>query len=323
LSTELVSVGVLTLNGWDLLLIVVVSIQSTALAYMGHPRWKALLLTLPVPFTLATLSVEQPVGPTNVIGLVLLMGYTYGVYLLHARWRVPIVLSIALCAAGYCGAATALAARLPTSETAFWVSVVGVFALGVLLYRLMPWRAEPEHRSPLPPYIKAPMIAAVILFLVIIKQQLQGFMTVFPMVSLVASYEGRRCLWTLARQIPGHHPSARPRRRHGLVACRRLGRVPCCPDPLHAAPVGQRWHRPAGCGQKWRSGRRLRAGPRPARGEPPDHSDRIRRLGHGGMRSGSTDCGRAALQCPGAESEGVPIARHPCTDADWSELRDG
>jgi len=202
LSAELVSVGVLTLNGWDLLLILVVSIQSTALAYMGHPRWKAFLLTLPVPFTLATLSVGQPIGPTNVIGLVLLMGYTYGVYVLHARWRIPIVLSIALCAAGYCGAATALAARLPTSEIAFWASVLGVFALGVLLYRLMPWRAEPEHRSPLPPYIKAPMIAAVILFLVIIKQQLQGFMTVFPMVSLVASYEGRRCLWTLARQIP-------------------------------------------------------------------------------------------------------------------------
>ncbi len=202
MSTELASVGALTLTGWDLLLIVVVSIQSTALAYLRHPRWKAFLLTLPVPFTLATLSVGQPVGPTNVIGLVLLMGYTYGVYLLHARWRLPIVPSIALCAAGYCGAATALAARLPASEAAFWASVIGVFALGVLLYRLMPWRAEPEHRSPLPPYIKAPMIAAVILFLVIIKQQLQGFMTVFPMVSLVASYEGRRCLWTLARQIP-------------------------------------------------------------------------------------------------------------------------
>ena len=202
MSTELVSVGALTLTGWDLLLIVVVSIQSTALAYLRHPRWKAFLLTLPVPFTLATLSVGQPVGPTNVIGLVLLMGYTYGVYLLHARWRLPIVLSIALCAAGYCGAATALAARLPASEAAFWASVVGVFAMGVVLYRLMPWRAEPEHRSPLPPCIKAPMIAVVVLFLVIIKQQLQGFMTVFPMVSLVASYEGRRCLWTLARQIP-------------------------------------------------------------------------------------------------------------------------
>lgn len=202
MDSEIASVGVVTLTGWDLLLIVVVAIQSTALAYLPHPRWKAFLLTLPVPFTLATLSVGQPIGTTNVIGLVLLMGYTYGVYILHARWRLPIVLSIALGAAGYCGGATALAARLPASEAAFWASVIGVFALGVGLYRLMPWRAEPEHRSPLPPYIKAPMIAAVILFLVIIKQQLQGFMTVFPMVSLVASYEGRRCLWTLARQIP-------------------------------------------------------------------------------------------------------------------------
>lgn len=202
MSTELVSVGALTVTGWDLLLIVAASIQSTALAYLRHPRWKAFLLTLPVPFTLATLSVGQPIGPTNVIGLVLLMGYTYGVYLLHARWRLPIVLSIALCAAGYCGAATFLAARLPTSEAAFYLSVLGVFFAGVALYRVMPWRAEPEHRSPMSPYIKGPLIALVILFLVIIKQQLQGFMTVFPMVSIAASYEGRRCLWTLARQIP-------------------------------------------------------------------------------------------------------------------------
>lgn len=202
MSTGLVSIGVLTLTGWDILLVLVASLQATALAYLGHPRWKAFLLTLPVPFTFATLSVGQPIGPTNVIGLVLLMGYTYGVYLLHARWRVPIVLSIALCAAGYCGAATFLAARLPTSEAAFYLSVLGVFFAGVALYRVMPWRGEPSHRSPMSPYIKGPLIALVILFLVIIKQQLQGFMTVFPMVSIAASYEGRRCLWTLARQIP-------------------------------------------------------------------------------------------------------------------------
>ncbi len=36
----------------------------------------------------------------------------------------------------------------------------------------------------------------------VLKQQLRGFMTVFPMVGVIASYEGRYCLWTLTRQIP-------------------------------------------------------------------------------------------------------------------------
>ena len=38
--------------------------------------------------------------------------------------------------------------------------------------------------------------------LVIIKQYLQGFMALFPMVGVIASYEARTCLWTVCRQIP-------------------------------------------------------------------------------------------------------------------------
>ena len=49
---------------------------------------------------------------------------------------------------------------------------------------------------------KVPVVVAVVLSLVLIKQQLQGFMTVFPMVSIVAAYEARHSLWTICRQIP-------------------------------------------------------------------------------------------------------------------------
>lgn len=192
----------LAMTGWDLLLVLAVTAQATLLAYLRHPRWKAFILTLPIPFSLSTLSLGLQVGVTNVAGLVLLLGYTLGVYLLHARWRAPIIPSIIGCAVGYCLAGTLLARVLPASDRVFWIAAGSVFMAGVLLYRLMPHRDEPPHRSPLPVPLKAALIALVIIALVVIKQQLQGFMTVFPMVGVIASYEGRHCLWTLSRQIP-------------------------------------------------------------------------------------------------------------------------
>ena len=202
MSSPLLMLGPWTLSGWDLLLIVAVSIHGTALAYVPSPRWKAFLLTLPVPFTLSSLSLGRPVAAHNVLGLVLLLGYTYGVYLLRTRLRVPIVAAIVACAAAYCLAGAALAPHVPATDLAFWLSAGSVFLSGVVLFRLLLHREEPSHRSPLPVFIKLPSIALVILVLVIIKQPLQGFMTLFPMVGVIASYEGRHCLWTLTRQIP-------------------------------------------------------------------------------------------------------------------------
>ena len=36
----------------------------------------------------------------------------------------------------------------------------------------------------------------------LIKQHLGGFMTMFPMVGVVAAYESRNSLWTIVRRIP-------------------------------------------------------------------------------------------------------------------------
>ena len=61
---------------------------------------------------------------------------------------------------------------------------------------------EPGHRSPLPVWIKFPVIAGVIVVLVLSKQLLLGFMTMFPMVGVVTAYEARHSLWTICRQMP-------------------------------------------------------------------------------------------------------------------------
>ncbi len=187
---------------WDILLVVIVSGQATLLAYLPEPRWKAAIFSLPIPFTLSTLAIGRPVGASNVLGLVLLVLYTQGVRLLHIRLRLPIVPAIALAALAYCGLGALLAPIIPGAGAAFWAAAVAVFALGLALLRLLPERAEPGSKSLLPPWIKLPIVAGVIIGLVLIKNTLQGFMTLFPMVGVVAAYESRLSLWTLGRQIP-------------------------------------------------------------------------------------------------------------------------
>lgn len=201
-ETSLIANLLPPLSLWDLILIAGVSCQATLLAYLPHPKWKAFLLTLPVPFTFATLAVGTPVDASNVVGLLLLVGYGLGVYWLSARLRVPVVVAIVLCALAYCAAGWALLPSVPATAQAFWVSAAVVFALGALIYRLMPFRDEPSYRSPLPVYLKLPLIMLVIAVLVIIKKHLGGFMALFPMVGVVAFYEGRKCLWTMSRQLP-------------------------------------------------------------------------------------------------------------------------
>lgn len=190
------------MSGQDIALIAVVSIMGTAVAYVRHPEHKAFVLMLPVPFTLATLALGRPVDATNVLGMGLLFGFTLGVWALHARWRWPILAAIAVCAAGYCVVGAGIARWRPTSDAAFWISA-GVMFLGSLaLIRALPYRKEPSHRTPLPVWLKMPAIALVIAGIVAIKQHLGGFMTMFPMVGVVAAYEARNSLWTIVRRMP-------------------------------------------------------------------------------------------------------------------------
>ena len=192
----------LTLNIWDLGLVAVVSLQATVLAYLPQARSKAIVLSLPIPFTVATLAVGQRPDLTHILGLSLLFAYTHGVRLLHQRARLPIVPAIGVAAGGYCAAASLLAPRLPRDEATFWLASCGTFLLAAGLLRALPGRAEPDYRSPLPVWVKLPIVVAVVLGLVWLKGLLQGFMTLFPMVGVIASYEARHSLWTIGRQIP-------------------------------------------------------------------------------------------------------------------------
>ena len=187
---------------WDPLLVVVVTVQATILAYLHHPKWKALMLSLPFPFTVAVLAVGQPLDATNVLGLVLLAIFTYGVRLLHQNLRMPIIPSIVVAALGYGLIGWLVAGVVPRSDIAFWLACAGTLALAVILLKITSHREERGHRSSLPVWIKLPIIMAVVILLLLIKQGLRGFTTVFPMVGVVAAYEARHSLWTMSRQIP-------------------------------------------------------------------------------------------------------------------------
>jgi hypothetical protein len=190
------------MHHWDIALISVVSLMGTAVAYLPHPEQKAFVLMLPVPFTLATLAVGQPVDASNVLSMGVLFAFTIGVWALHVRGRWPILAAIGVCAAGYCAVGAGIRRLCPTGETAFWGAAALLLLVGLALVRGLPYRAEPASRTPLPPWIKLPAIAAVITGLVLLKAHLGGFMTMFPMVGVVAAYEARLSLWTLVRRIP-------------------------------------------------------------------------------------------------------------------------
>jgi hypothetical protein len=193
---------VISLGFWDAALLVIVSSQATLLAYLSHPRWKALIMALPIPFTLAALAVGAPVNVSHVVALNVLLAFTHGVRWLHHGAKLPIIPSIALSAAGYCLAGALLKSVLPQSELAFWTACVLTFLVAVAAHALFPRPDEPDHRSPLHPWLKFPMVAGVVAILILMKQMLQGFTTMFPMVGVFAAYEGRTCLGTICRTLP-------------------------------------------------------------------------------------------------------------------------
>ena len=191
-----------TLTGWDIALVAAVTTQATVMAYLYQPRWKAFVFMLPIPFTFASLAVARPIDSSNPAGLLLLLAFVLAVRFLHVSLRVPIIVSIAVCAAGYCVLGGLLRPAMPAGSVGFWAMLAAVAAVAVAAYALMPPRDEQGHRTSLPVWIKLPVMAGVILSLIAIKSILAGFLTMFPMMATVTCYEARKSLWTVCRQVP-------------------------------------------------------------------------------------------------------------------------
>lgn len=196
----------LHLSNWDCLLIAVVTSQSVLLSYVRQPRHKALMLTLPIPFTCAMLAVERPIDATHALGLVNLMSFILLVRWLYLRRQVNIIAAIAGCIAVYCAIGAAVAQALPIaiaqSRAVFYPCVAAVLVYCMLVHRLLAETDDEAGRSTAPMYVKVPIIGVVVTGLVLIKQLLAGFVTTFPFVTTVGAYEARRCLTTIAAAFP-------------------------------------------------------------------------------------------------------------------------
>ena len=192
----------LLLDKWDILLMIVVVIQSTILASLQHPRWKAFMITLPFPFTVAVLAVGKPIDTTNILGLLLLMVFTHGVRIFHNKFKFHIIAAILASTIAYCLLAKLLGNFVVQSNLSFYVSTALVYAVAISAIYLFPHKHEQGQKSLMPIRAKLFVIIAVVYCIMLMKKSLTGFVTVFPMVGVIAAYESKSTLWTLCRQVP-------------------------------------------------------------------------------------------------------------------------
>lgn len=187
---------------YDVLLMTVIVLMILGVAYLKHPRWKAFMLLLPIPSTMATLAIGKPINVSFLLGLPLLMFFYWFIHILYDRLKLNIIFSIVVSAAAYAVTGIVVLPFLSYSPTVFWITFFIIISAGVTLCKLLPTLREPEHRTTLPIYMKIPIIVIVVFFLVESKHLLGGFMSMFPMVGVVAAYEAKNCLKTVFYQLP-------------------------------------------------------------------------------------------------------------------------
>jgi len=193
-------VGSLHFGWYDGLLTVLVTTMGAATAYVRNPFWKAFILLLPIPSTLALLAVGAPLDASCPAGIVLLLLYFSSVDQCYRRLRLPIMAAIAAGVVLYCGPAWLLKPWLTADSGRFWPVWGTVLALAAVLYHFTPELRETGQRTTLPGYWKIPLLLAVCVTVVVMKHWLAGLIVMFPMVGVVGAYEARSCLRTVYRQ---------------------------------------------------------------------------------------------------------------------------
>lgn len=179
-----------------------VTTLASIVAYIHKPRYKAMLLLFPLPFTCAFLSLAEPINATHMMGALGMYAYWITVYVSHKKLQLPIIAAIFLGALVYCSGAIILARIVPKSDDAFILASIVVITVVAVLHLLLPYKSEDGHKTPLPVWMKIPILLSIVVALILGKLMLSGFMTSFPMVGLLTAYETRFSLWTTHRQVP-------------------------------------------------------------------------------------------------------------------------
>jgi len=187
---------------WDGLLLVVVTAMAVTLSYLRDPRWKAVILTLPIPFTVTFLALSERMDTLNLAGLGILWMFTHVVRILHRKAHWPIILAILAATSLYIGLGSLSALYIPRTDLSFTVgSLFLLVSAGVVLIA-SPEPREPGNRTLLPLKWKVPLTLLMVSMVLSLKLILKGTMTFFPMVGVFGAYESRLSLSTYCRQIP-------------------------------------------------------------------------------------------------------------------------
>lgn len=169
-----------------------------AIAYVRSSRIKALIYSLPVPFTCAYLATRLPMNATYLTGLILVVGYNWVVYVLHIKLRVPLMIAIVMSAGGYFVSGMLLR---PIVGVSIWY-VAGIGVVGWLAnLRLYRPEMQPDHRGRTAWWVKAPLIFGIAMAIYNATQFLAGAVGTFPYAGVFTSYEMRHSLRTLAGQF--------------------------------------------------------------------------------------------------------------------------
>ena len=187
---------------YDWLLVFMVTALGTLSAYLKDPQLKAVTATIPIPCGFAYIAVGLPMGTANAISGFMCLLYVHIVRILHYKVKVPIVPSINAGLAVFVALGTFLMPRIPDTEASFIGACAFDFIVGIIFFQKQSYKSGVRYKTPLPVYIKAPAIAAVVSGLMLIKRLMGGFCTSFPMMNSIVSYESRYSLGDQCRQLP-------------------------------------------------------------------------------------------------------------------------
>ena len=187
---------------YDYLLIFVVTALGTFSAYLHDPQLKAVTATVPIPFGFAYIAIGLPIGAANAGGALLCLLYVHVVRILTYKAHLPIILSIAVGIFIFVILGAFLLPLCPEGEGFFFFVCAINFVLGLILFQTQTYEPGKHYKTPLPVYIKAPVVALVITGLMMVKKIMGGFATSFPMMNSVVSYESRHSLGDQCRQLP-------------------------------------------------------------------------------------------------------------------------
>jgi hypothetical protein len=177
---------------------VVLTAFVCAIAYVRSSRLKALIYSMPVPFTCAYLATALPINATYLAGLILVVGYNWAVCWLHIKLRVPLLVAIVASALAYF--ASGMQLRPIAGVPVWWIGAIGVvgWLLNLWLYRPA---MQPDHRGRTPWWLKAPLIFVIAMAIYNATKLLAGAVGTFPYAGVFTSYEMRHSLRTLAGQF--------------------------------------------------------------------------------------------------------------------------